>query len=168
MVNLRSIIAFSVPFVLSGPPQDPLSITNVECITTKGNFIVEVHQDWAPIGASHFLKLVADNFYSDIAIFRCVPNFLAQFGISADPSKKHWHNFVIPDDPHGDEMNNGLKKYEMSFAGGGKNSRSTHLFVAYQDLPGLGKSDWEGKIYGLTPAVTVFQLCNISLYEHIV
>jgi cyclophilin family peptidyl-prolyl cis-trans isomerase len=149
MVNLRALLALSVPFV-GGETGASLSVgslatpVNVECVTTKGNFIVQVHHDWAPLGASHFLALVADNFFTDIALFRCVPKFLAQFGISADPAKKHWHNEVIADDPHGDEMRHGLKKYQVSYAGSGKHSRSTHLFVAYEDLPGLGKSDWEG------------------------
>jgi len=150
-VNLSlSLLALSVPFVggdshVSKPSGViPGAVpSKVECFTTKGNFVVEVHNNWAPIGASHFLELVADNFFTDIALFRCVPKFLAQFGISADPAKKHWHNKVIKDDPHQDELKHGLKKYQMSYAGGGKNSRSTHLFIAYEDLPGLGKSDWE-------------------------
>lgn len=140
--NPFSLLALSVPFV-GGDSSAPSGSTKVECVTTKGTFVVEVHNEWAPIGAPHFLELVADNFFNDIALFRCVPNFLAQFGISADPSKKHWHNKVIPDDKHQDELQHGLKKYQMSYAGSGKNSRSTHLFIAYEDLPGLGKSDWE-------------------------
>lgn len=148
-MNIRSLFSLSVPFVgggvvlpTGGPVSPPIS---VECVTTKGNFVVQVHHDWAPVGAPHFLKLVKDDFFTDMALFRCVPKFLAQFGISADPSKKHWHGDLIPDDPHQGEEVHGLKKYQVSFAGSGKNSRSTHLFIAYEDLPGLGKSDWEGE-----------------------
>lgn len=153
MVNLRSLLAFSVPFVggnATAPAgsvsmaASPSPITDVECITTKGNFIVQVHHDWAPIGAPHFLNLVKDHFFTDIALYRAVPKFLVQFGISADPTKKHWHNELLRDDPHKNELKYGLKKYQISYAGSGKNSRSTHVFIAYEDLPGLGKSDWEG------------------------
>ena len=75
MVNFcpLSLLALSVPFV-GGDASTPLgggvamgsvasSPTRVQCVTTKGNFVVEVHNDWAPIGAPHFLELVADNFY---------------------------------------------------------------------------------------------------------
>ncbi len=115
MVNLFSLLTVSIPFVTGGDIDSRVTgkITNVECITTKGNFIVEVHEDWAPIGAPHFLDLVKDNFLTDIAIFRCVPKFLAQFGISADPEKKHWHSKVISDDPHKGEEIHGLKKYQV-------------------------------------------------------
>jgi cyclophilin family peptidyl-prolyl cis-trans isomerase len=152
--NPLSLLALSVPFVggeatSSGrlpitPPLTHSLTTRVHCSTTKGTFTVEVHPEWAPLGAPHFLELVADNFFTDIALFRCVPKFLAQFGISADSSKKHWHNKVIRDDAHGDEVTHGLKKYQVSYAGSGKDSRSTHVFIAYEDLPGLGKADWEG------------------------
>lgn len=34
-------------------------------------------------------------------------------------------------------------KYYISYAGGGPNTRSTQLFIAYEDLEFLGKSPWE-------------------------
>lgn len=71
----------------------------VHCETTKGPLEITVHPSWAPIGAWHFLELVQDEFYTDIGFFRCVKRFLTQFGISADPQKKHWHHQNLQDDP---------------------------------------------------------------------
>lgn len=112
----------------------------VECQTTKGPLVIEVYRDWAPLGADRFLELVQDNFYTDIAFFRCVKRFLTQFGISDVPSKKHWHNKNIRDDP---SLNLGIKKNYISYAGGGPNTRSTQLFIAFEDLDFLGKEPWE-------------------------
>jgi cyclophilin family peptidyl-prolyl cis-trans isomerase len=71
-----------------------------------------------------------------------VNKFLTQFGISDKPDKKHWHNKNIPDDP---QNARGIKKYYLSYAGGGKATRSTQLFIAFEDLDFLGKPEapWE-------------------------
>lgn len=58
-----------------------------------------------------------------------------------DPAKKHWHRKEIMDDPM--PPNNKIKKYMLSYAGSGPNSRSTQLFIAFEDLDFLGKAPWE-------------------------
>ena len=52
----------------------------VHCETTKGPLTIEVHKDWSPLGAERFIDLVRDDFFTDIAFFRCVERFLTQFG----------------------------------------------------------------------------------------
>jgi len=57
--------------------------------TSKGDFTVEVHRDWAPRGAERFYELVKSGFYDDVRFFRVIRSprpFMAQFGISGDPS----------------------------------------------------------------------------------
>jgi cyclophilin family peptidyl-prolyl cis-trans isomerase len=66
--------------------------------------------------------------------------FLTQFGISDKPGKKHWHRATIKDDPN---LHKGIKKHYVSFAGGGANTRSTQMFIAFEDLDFLGKEPWE-------------------------
>jgi cyclophilin family peptidyl-prolyl cis-trans isomerase len=61
-------------------------------------------------------------------------------GISERPEYKHWHNKDIPDDPN---LHKGIMKNYLSFAGGGPNTRSTQLFIAFEDLDFLGKEPWE-------------------------
>lgn len=112
----------------------------VECVTTKGAIEIEVYPEWAPLGARRFLELVDDSFYTDIAMYRCVDEFLTQFGISENPSKKHWHSNQIADDPN---LHRGIHRYDVSFAGGGPNTRSTQIFIAFEDLGFLGKEPWE-------------------------
>ncbi len=112
-----------------------LGSVSVRCGTTKGSIVIKVYPDWAPIGAERFLALVKDGFYTDIAMYRCVNNFLTQFGISDNIALKHWHNENIKDDV---DKKLGIKKNYVSFAGGGKNSRSTQIFIAFEDLQWLG------------------------------
>jgi len=114
--------------------------SRVQCETTKGPLLLEIYRDWAPLGADRFLELVRDGFYSDIALFRCVKGFLTQFGISDKAKFKHWHNKNIPDDPM---LHIPIRKNYLSYAGGGKNTRSTQLFIAFEALDFLGKEPWE-------------------------
>lgn len=116
------------------------SSTKVLCETTKGPLQIAVYEEWSPVGASRFLELVEDGFYTNIALYRCVDRFLVQFGISEQTELKHWHRNRILDDPN---LGIGIKKNYISFAGGGVNSRSTQLFIAFENLDFLGKEPWE-------------------------
>jgi cyclophilin family peptidyl-prolyl cis-trans isomerase len=114
--------------------------SHVQCSTTKGNILIEIYREWSPLGADRFIELVRDGFFTDIGLFRCVSNFLTQFGISDKPQYQHWHNKVIRDDPN---LHKGIKQNYLSFAGGGPNTRSTQLFIAFEDLDFLGHEPWE-------------------------
>src|SRR5205807_395523 len=53
--------------------------------TSAGDFVVEVHRDWAPFGADRFYNLVKSGYYDDARFFRVITGFMAQFGIHGDP-----------------------------------------------------------------------------------
>ncbi|RYG62708.1 hypothetical protein EON64_17365 [archaeon] len=142
--------------VLSSTLRTGSDTFKVHCQTTKGPLDIEVYPDWAPLGARRFLELVVDDFYTDIAFFRCVKGFLTQFGISDHADKLHWHRANIPDDPN---LRKGIKKHYLSFAGGGPNTRSTQLFIAFEDLDFLGEEPWETP-FGM-PACCVWCMCNM-------
>ena len=68
--------------------------------TSKGTFVVEVHRDWAPIGADRFYNLVKNGFYDDDRFFRVIQGFMVQFGINGDPKVSAlWREARIKDDP---------------------------------------------------------------------
>lgn len=97
--------------------------------TSKGDFVVEVHRDWAPVGAARFEELVKAGFYDDTKFFRVVPNFMVQFGIAADPKvMDKWRDAKIKDDP----VKKSNKKGYMTFATSGPNSRTTQVFINYK------------------------------------
>lgn len=126
--------------ITSSKTNEDMLTSKVICDTTKGQFTIDVYRAWAPIGADRFIKLVKSNFYTDIAFFRCVEGFLTQFGISDKEDMQHWHNANIMDDFN---YKKGIQKNYISFAGGGDNSRSTQLFIAFEYLDFLGNEPWE-------------------------
>ena len=101
--------------------------------TSKGDFTVEVTRDWAPKGADRFYNLVKNGFYDDVRFFRVIRSprrFMAQFGISGDPNlSAKWEKANIEDDPVKEHNTRGM----MSFATAGPNTRTTQLFINYDD-----------------------------------
>lgn len=110
-----------------GPMPD---VYKVRFETTKGNFVVEVHKDWAPKGAERFWKLVNMRFFDDTRFFRVRPNFIVQFGLSGDPQTNSLLNAMpIQDDPVKEKNVKG----NISFAQAGKNTRRTQVFINMKD-----------------------------------
>jgi len=103
--------------------------------TTQGDFVVEVHRDWAPLCADRFFNLVKAGFYTDASFFRVIPGFVAQFGMSAKPAvNKVWDNANIHDDP----VKQSNKRGYLCFAARPvPNSRTTQVFINLADNGGL-------------------------------
>jgi peptidyl-prolyl cis-trans isomerase A (cyclophilin A) len=98
--------------------------------STKGDFVVEVHRDWAPNGADRFYNLVKSGFYDDTRFFRVVQSFMVQFGLSGDPAvNSKWQDASITDDP----VKQSNKRGFVTFAMRGPNTRTTQVFVNYVD-----------------------------------
>jgi cyclophilin family peptidyl-prolyl cis-trans isomerase len=103
-------------------------VFDVEFSTTKGNFTVRVTRSWSPLGADRFYNLVKNNYFDEAAFFRLVPNFIVQFGLSADPEvNRVWRSANIKDDP----VTQSNKPGTLTFATAGPNTRTTQLFINY-------------------------------------
>jgi cyclophilin family peptidyl-prolyl cis-trans isomerase len=98
--------------------------------TSKGRFVVNVHREWAPIGADRFYNLVKSGFFNDVRFFRVIGGQLAQFGMHGDPAvEEAWRDAVIQDDP----VRHGNTRGFVSFASRGPNTRTTQLFINLRD-----------------------------------
>ncbi|MBI1897190.1 MAG: peptidylprolyl isomerase [Acidobacteria bacterium] len=93
--------------------------------TSKGPFLVEVHRDWAPIGASRFHDLIQDRYYDGARFFRVVPNFVVQFGIAAAPAMTKKWDKPIKDDAVAQTNRTG----SLAFATMGPETRTTQVFI---------------------------------------
>ena len=99
--------------------------------STKGDFVIEVHRDWAPNAADRFYNLVKSGFFDDTRFFRVVDGFMVQFGINGDPAvASKWQNANMPDDPVKGSNKPGFVTFAQT---GAPNSRSTQVFINYGD-----------------------------------
>lgn len=104
--------------------------------TSKGSIVIEVHRDWAPMGADHFYTLVKTGFYDGDRFFRYVRNFIVQFGISGDLKLNQlWMNANLRDDP----VKWSNVKGTVTYATGGPNTRATQLFINLRNNAALDK-----------------------------
>lgn len=103
--------------------------------TTKGNIVIELMPDAAPLGVARVKELVAAKFYDDAAFFRVVPGFVVQFGMAADPAvNAQWRSKPIQDEP----VKGSNKRGYLTFAKtGAPNSRTTQLFINLADNANL-------------------------------
>lgn len=118
--------------------------------TEVGEFTLEIHPDWAPLGAARFLELVdTEGFWKGIRFFRVISGFMAQFGIHG----KHevsavYREMKLKDDPVVESNKRGY----ISFATSGKDSRTTQMFINLVDntnLDGMGFSPFGKVIKGM-------------------
>lgn len=95
---------------------------------TSGDVVVDVHPDWAPLGAQRFLEMVDDGYFDGCKIYRVVPGFMAQWGIHGDTSRyNQWKDRKIKDDPVKKSNTRGT----LSFATSGPDCRSCQIFVNF-------------------------------------
>ncbi len=114
----------------------------VKMETTKGDFVLELHRDWSPLGADRFYNLVKLGYFTDLAFFRVVKGFMVQFGIHGDPAlNRVWRSATFADDPSAKHSNT---RGMITFATAGPNMRTTQVFINYGDNSRLDSM-------GLTP-----------------
>jgi len=120
-------------------------VYRVKMETTAGIFIIEVHREWAPLGADRFYNLVKIGYFTDVAFFRVLEGFMAQAGFHGNPAvSKVWLNSLIKDDPVKQSNYPGT----VTFAMRGPDTRSAQIFVNYGDNSYLDESGFSsfGKV----------------------
>lgn len=109
--------------------------------TTQGNFDIVAVRSMSPKGVDRLYQLIKNDFYTDIAIFRVVPNFVVQFGIHTDSiANTHWEKFKVPDEL----VTHSNDSMTISFARSGIESRTTQIFINLKDNKRLDELDYSG------------------------
>lgn len=128
---------------------------SVELDTTRGIIVIDVKREWAPKGADRFHELVTSGYFTDVAFFRVIRGFMAQVGISGDPtSNAEWRAKPIPDDPVKATNTRGM----VTFATSGPDSRTTQFFINFGDnsrLDGMGFAPF-GKVKDMAPVDALY------------
>jgi peptidyl-prolyl cis-trans isomerase A (cyclophilin A) len=125
--------------------------------TTAGPVVIEVHRDWAPLGADRFYNLVKNGFYDNVRFFRVIPGFMAQGGMNGDPAiQKLWGRNNFPDDPVKQSNKRGFVTFAKTQA---PNSRSTQFFINYRDNSNLDSQGFApfGQVLSGMEAVDKFE-----------
>jgi len=119
-----------------------------EC--SNGDFVIDVHKDWAPLGAQRFYTLAKEDFYDGARFFRVVPGFVVQFGIAGDPTvNAMWREQNIKDDPVKKSNKRGYVTFAKTNA---PNSRTTQIFINLGDnenLDAMGFAPFGEVIHGM-------------------
>ncbi len=122
---LLELLTESEPHTAQAPEQ-----FRVRMATTRGEFTLEIHRDWAPLGADRFWELVRARYFDDSRFFRVVPNYIAQFGIAGDPAMAEaWRERTIADDAVRQSNTRGTIAYAMT----GPGKRATQLYINLAD-----------------------------------
>ncbi|MBN2527266.1 MAG: peptidylprolyl isomerase [Deltaproteobacteria bacterium] len=136
--NPQKTDAADTPKAAAAFPKECPGTYTVKLETTKGDILIDVTKAWAPLGAQRFWELVTTGYYTDVAFFRVIEDFIAQAGIHGNPDmNKLWREKKIQDDP----VKQGNEPGTVVFAMGGPNTRTTQFFINFKNnsqLDGMG------------------------------
>jgi len=116
----------------TAPNETPLpeGVFVVDLETSVGPVVLEIHEDWAPLGSARFRELVEAGYYDGARFFRVVPDFVVQWGLAADPAVSAKWDDPIPDDP---VVESNVRRTISFAATANPNSRTTQVFINYTD-----------------------------------
>jgi len=125
--------------------------------TSEGDFVIQVHREWAPIGADRFFNLVNNGYYDEARFFRVIPGFMVQFGMNADPLvTAQWRVATLQDDPVTQSNRPGTVTFAMTSQ---PNSRTTQVFINYgnnANLDAMGFAPFGEVVEGMEVAEAIY------------
>jgi peptidyl-prolyl cis-trans isomerase A (cyclophilin A) len=134
MTRAAGLLALAVALLPPAASAAVPDVFDVRLETSKGPIVIEVHREWAPLGAARFHELVRDHYYDDTRFFRVVAGRWAQFGIHADPRvSARWRQRTIKDDPPRVSNTRGT----VAFAFAVPDGRTTQVFISLADYMAL-------------------------------
>lgn len=118
---------------------EPPDSFDLRLATTKGDVVIRVFRDWAPLGAARVYNLARNGFYDGSYFYRVLPGFAAQFGMNGRPAVDAvWQGQRLPDEPRRELNVPGT----VAFAKAGPATRTTQLFMNYGYNEGLDREDF--------------------------
>jgi peptidyl-prolyl cis-trans isomerase A (cyclophilin A) len=133
-MRAAGLVALAVALLPTAAPARVPDVFDVRLETSKGPIVIEVHREWAPIGAARFDELVRSRYYDDTRVFRVVAARWAQFGINGDPRvSKLWRARPIKDDRARVSNTRGT----VAFAFAVPDGRTTQVFISLADNTAL-------------------------------
>lgn len=94
-------------------------------LTTKGEIEITAQRNLSPLAVDRFYQLIKSGYFSNIPIYRGVPNFVVQFGTLDTVVDNEWSKHILIDEP----VKKGNDVGTIAFARAEKNTRGTQLFI---------------------------------------
>merc|ERR1719400_2911122 len=155
-ILIRAVFLQAIFFSVNSTPAPDVFTAHLLTDISDSPITVQVNRSLAPLGADRFYALVQDGFYDQSALFRVVPGFVLQFGISGNSTlNEKWLHNEITDDPVVGSNTRGT----ISYATAGPNTRTTQLFINYEDnsrLDNMGFAPFGEVVLGLEVAEAAF------------
>ncbi len=109
--------------------------------TNKGDIVVNLIGEKAPLTVGNFVYLAQNNFYDGTTFHRVIPNFMIQGGdpLSKDPAQRQYHGTGGPGYKFQDEINDRpIVRGTIAMANAGANTNGSQFFiVTRQAVPEL-------------------------------
>lgn len=118
--------------------------------TSKGNFDIAIDRKASPFAVDRFYQLVNHHLLDPVLVYRMVPKFVAQFGITDTLKTNPWKEYKVPDEK---VLKSNLKG-NLSFARSVKDSRNFDLFINLENNTRLDTVNYE-KVTGFPAFGTV-------------
>ena len=129
------------------PEQVPLPL-KVKLETSKGDIIIELDEDKAPVTTQNFARYVKEGYYDGLIFHRVIANFMIQGGgFTADIQRKQTHEPII------NEAANGLRNDRGTLAMARTNdphSATSQFFINHKN------NDFLNYVEGKTAGYAVF------------
>lgn len=111
--------------------------------TSRGTVVAMIHRAWSPLAADRVFDLVERKVWDDLRIYRVVPNFVVQFGLTGDSAvNAAWRTRGLEDEPVR-ELN---RRGRIAFARAGPETRSVQVFINLRDNPRLDTLEARGVV----------------------
>ncbi len=106
--------------------------------TSKGEVVIELYTDRAPLTTASFLNLIDQGFYDGIVIHRVEPNFVVQFGdpLTKEPGNESLWGTGGPGYTFADEFHPELRHDSegiLSMANAGPNTGGSQVFITLNE-----------------------------------
>lgn len=120
------------------PPQviDPTKKYSATLRTAKGDIVIELFADQAPVTVNSFVFLARDGWYDGVTFFRVIPDFVAQTG---DPTNSGYGSpgYMCDDEIVSTLNYDTAGMVGMASQGPGSGTVGSQFFITYAPLPTL-------------------------------
>lgn len=151
ILSFACVAVLALALALAGPARAQQAKPLVKLTTTKGDIVLELDTEKAPVTAANFLKNVQDGFYDGLIFHRVIGGFMIQGGGMDKNMREKSGRPAIKN-----EADNGLKNtaYTVAMARtSDPHSASTQFFINTVDNPSLNHtaktpSGWGYAVFG--------------------